>query len=311
MSREGSGDTLAPADAFSLLGNELRMAILRALWEASDPLSTDDAVGFSELYRLVGADDSGKFNYHLEKLVGHFAQRSDDGYELTTAGEVIVQAVIAGSATRNPTIEATAVDDTCIVCGAPVQVAYEAGYLMVTCTDCEGFWAHEDGTGIIGRMNLPPAGLAKWDVTELLDVSVAYLLRSAELAFDGICPVCTSPVEVTLDVCHEHHLADGSICAACDRHFMTQVTLVCPTCKDTFRAPYFGPLLIQPQTTAFLLDHGIEHFHNSSETFHIGQSCSERILTDDPLTVELTLTIDDEELVAHLTEDGNLAFVDG
>lgn len=55
---------LTPEEAFAVLGNEIRVDILRALWEAGEPLA------YSELQERIGVCDSGRFNYHLRKLVG-------------------------------------------------------------------------------------------------------------------------------------------------------------------------------------------------------------------------------------------------
>jgi hypothetical protein len=80
---------LTPEEAFSVLGNELRLTILRTLREA-------DGATYSELKTGVGVADSGRFNYHLTKLVGHFVARTEGGYRLRTPGEQVVQAIDAG-----------------------------------------------------------------------------------------------------------------------------------------------------------------------------------------------------------------------
>ena len=41
-------------EAFGLLANETRLAIMLALWEAYDPHAEDNAVGFTELRGRVG-----------------------------------------------------------------------------------------------------------------------------------------------------------------------------------------------------------------------------------------------------------------
>lgn len=80
---------LPPDEAFAVLGNETRLAILLALE------GTDDELGYSELKRQVGVYDSGRFNYHLNKLLGHFIEGSDDGYRLRDVGRRAAQAVVA------------------------------------------------------------------------------------------------------------------------------------------------------------------------------------------------------------------------
>lgn len=56
MTTDSEGEewtTLPPDDAFGVLGNEMRMEVLRTLAEA------DDRLAFSELYDRVDVDDTG------------------------------------------------------------------------------------------------------------------------------------------------------------------------------------------------------------------------------------------------------------
>jgi hypothetical protein len=74
-------ETLPPDRALALLGNETRIAILRAIASADE-----ERVPFSTLRERVGVDDSGQFNYHLNKLAGRYVRRTADGYALRQAG---------------------------------------------------------------------------------------------------------------------------------------------------------------------------------------------------------------------------------
>lgn len=104
-------------DALEVLGNEIRMDIVRELAEADEPLS------FTELRERVGLRDSGKFNYHLTRLCSYFVRDTGDGYELGHAGTRLVAAVgtaDAGAANGDaPTADVTDEDlvDACPVCG--------------------------------------------------------------------------------------------------------------------------------------------------------------------------------------------------
>jgi len=77
MTEDDGDEDVPPEDAFSLVANETRMDVLKALWEADGPRS------FSALRERVGVRDSGQFNYHLGKLVGHFVRKTADGYRLS------------------------------------------------------------------------------------------------------------------------------------------------------------------------------------------------------------------------------------
>jgi len=78
---------------FTLLSDDGRPEILRALWTA------DELVALSDLQEATGIRDSGRF-YHLDRLVGKFVHKTPDGYELTQAGEEINGAIEAGSDCR-------------------------------------------------------------------------------------------------------------------------------------------------------------------------------------------------------------------
>lgn len=81
----------SPEEAFALLGNETRIAIVDALGDA------DGSLSFSDLRSAVGVRDSGLFNYHLSKLLGAFVERTDDGYELSEAGVHAYESILDGS----------------------------------------------------------------------------------------------------------------------------------------------------------------------------------------------------------------------
>lgn len=66
-----------PEDVFSLLSDDIRVDVLRTLWEADEPLS------FSELYEAVGIGASGQFDYHLDEFIDRFVRQTPTGHELT------------------------------------------------------------------------------------------------------------------------------------------------------------------------------------------------------------------------------------
>jgi hypothetical protein len=115
----GQGDrsdtsALPPDEGFEVLGNETRMEILRALGEAGGPLQ------FSELRERVGVRDSGQFNYHLERVVGQFVRKGEDGYALRQAGRRVVEVILSGAVTETPVVEPTRIDHPCHYCGSPI-----------------------------------------------------------------------------------------------------------------------------------------------------------------------------------------------
>jgi DNA-binding transcriptional ArsR family regulator len=124
-------------DAFKLLSDEIRLAILLALWEAYEPNTENNAVSFSTLYDRVSMRDSGTFTYHLDKLVGHFVEETDDGYRLRNSGLTIVRAIIAGTGLEDSRLAPTEIPRSCYHCSAPVELSYENERLYQICTECE------------------------------------------------------------------------------------------------------------------------------------------------------------------------------
>ncbi|WP_049921783.1 winged helix-turn-helix domain-containing protein [Halopiger djelfimassiliensis] len=185
-------ECLDPADAFALVGNETRLAILEALWAADD-----GPVSFSELRREVGMRDSAQFNYHLQKLTGHFVIQRSDGYAFKHAGEKVVRSVIAGSFNEHPSLEPFPVEGTCFACEGPLQAVYEDERLSIECPDC--------GHGH-GEYAFPPGGLNDRTREEIADAFDQRVRHLHCLAADGVCPECsgrmgTHVVETDEDCC--------------------------------------------------------------------------------------------------------------
>lgn len=107
-------EPLDAADAFALLGNHIRLDIIRVLWEAG----RGNPVPFSDLYERVDVSDQGKFNYHRQQLVPHYVRKSETGYRLTEAGERVARSVNAGIYTETTEMEGFDVHGPCYDCGA-------------------------------------------------------------------------------------------------------------------------------------------------------------------------------------------------
>lgn len=90
------GESMSPSEAFALVGNETRLEMLRRLWENADPMS------FVDLYEPTGLDDTAQFNYHLDKLVDHYVQKTADWYELKNTGRDVMPSILANAPTDNP-----------------------------------------------------------------------------------------------------------------------------------------------------------------------------------------------------------------
>ena len=307
---------LSPNDAFAILANETRFAIVQTLWELYDPddpanvvkfsdlYDGDNAVAFSELYERVGYDDTGNFSYHLEQLTDHFVRRTDTGYELTEAGFEIARAIVAGTVRERPRIDAAEIDATCPRCDAPVVVDYEDHHLSASCSRCPGIWQNSTGEdGVLFTLPFPPTGLSDRTPEEAFHATLAFNLNRIQSFITGICPDCSSDVVESIDVCETHEPGDRGGCSQCNRQHRIEVAEVCHQCKSVSRGPLTIAILAHPAVTAFYHDHGIEHQFASWETFRRAQTVEEEILAEDPLCISLTIPCGDEELQLCLDDE--------
>lgn len=299
--------------AFKLLSNETRLAILVALWEAYEPFEEDNSLRFSELRERVGTRDSGQFNYHLEKLEGYFVDSTEDGYELRETGLKFVQSVIAGAGIDDPTLEPTEIDMTCQLCGGSVEVIYEDGWVYNRCTDCDGFWtdSNDHPTGQLSKFSLNPAGLTSRSPDEIYAAAWVQGYQKIYAMMDGVCGTCSGPIERSLDVCTDH-TAEG-LCSNCGRYPQVTARFRCTVCKESGRAPLGTVAKYHPAGLAFYYEHdvalqyGFNKLDQINRRLETGKTKTE-ILSENPPRVRVILQIDDDEMWLDLDE--NLAITD-
>lgn len=304
--------TLAPDDAFGVLGNETRIGILRTLGDADDPLS------FSELNDSVGMSDSGQFNYHLDKLVGHFVAKTDDGYELQRAGERVIEAVLSGAVTEDPVLERTRIDHSCHYCGAPLEMRFEQESTTTYCTECGGAFgqsaATDDGTGpsgeegFMGILHLPPAGIKDRSPTEIHEVAFSWQMSENLPVAGGLCPRCSALVEKSVETCDDHD-ADDNLCERCGNRHAVQFQASCTNCIFGQRGPFVLNLLGTTELLAFLTTNGINPIAPPPERFGTTiLNYEEEVLGLDPFEARFTFDVDGDCIT--LTVDDDLSVVD-
>ncbi len=281
------------AEAFEALANETRLAALLALWEEHEPFADDTAVSFGELRRRVGMSDPGQFHYHLDKLVGLYVVRSDDGYSLNGAGQSLVQAVVAGVGIEEPTFETTVEDLDCPVCGATPSYEYEDGYVVGRCPECaersaDGGVASEGG---FQRFSFDPAGVMSRSPIDVLEANSIQTMWEAAMRTAGVCPQCSGSVEAELLVCDDHD-AGSSRCSTCGRRNRFAAKLVCTVCKDALRFPPHCIAELHPRVMAHLQEHVYE--------YAFGLEADDEMRSFDELATSATNALETEtELVAE------------
>lgn len=268
---------LAPAEAFAVVGNETRFAILKALWE-----SPDRPVRFSALRDRVGVRDSAQFNYHLQKLTGQFVRKSDDGYDFRSAGRAVIQAVLSGSLNQDPEFGPFPVEGECIDCGAGLQAHYEEELLYVGCPACGR--AHTD-------WQFPPGGLEGRDREAVMDAFNQRVRHLLCLSADGVCPACNGRMQT--DIAHAETADDIDV----------MVTHRCRRCENTTKTTVGIALLDDAEVVSFYRDHGIDL--NAVPFWTLEWCVSDRhteIVDDDPWRLAVEIPLDDERLSVVLDE---------
>ncbi|QCC51702.1 DUF7351 domain-containing protein [Halapricum salinum] len=230
--------------AFALLGHQVRLDILRAFFDSYDPVDPDsrDDVradrtrSYSELMASVGLRDSGKFNYHLEKLRGVYVEQVEDGYVPTASAVALYQAVVANRPTESVAVDVD-IDTPCPACGADLTWGYEQEYLTIECESCEQFW------GLTYRF--PKNGLLTQDAEDVYEALYDRLMHHVGLARTGQCPACAGVVERTIPPSR----LDGSATPT--------VELDCGTCSWHATVDIVSALQFEPRVMRALFELGI------------------------------------------------------
>lgn len=304
-------EPLSYDEVFKRLGNELRISILQELAESGEPLQ------FSELRKTLEVADSGKFNYHLNQLVGHFIEKTDSGYQLRRPGERIVQAVYSGVITESDTIEPTNTYRRCHICGSkPIQIDYRDEQLGVYCQSCRGMYGgkrDQSGDSIpeeserLYYMHLPPAGISDRSPEEAFLAASRWTQAETVTAASGICPRCSATVAESAIIC-EDHTADSGLCEACGNRFAVMYRARCTNCVYDLEALYANKLSTNLELRSFLIDHGVNPLHpQSQEFFDVLYPYEEDIHSVDPL--DITFTFSGSEGSLSLSIDDSLEVV--
>lgn len=300
-------------EAFKLLSDETRLAILLALWEAYDPLATDNTVPFSDLYDRVSVRDSGTFTYHLDKLIGNYVEAVDDGYQLRNSGLKLVRAVIAGWGLDERELPPTEIPRSCTQCGATVELSYVDERLYHTCTECGGHIGPDsmerapEGT-LLAYDSFNPAGLTGRTAEEVFVASTIEYHRSITMLIRGVCPACSGLVEEQLSVCDDHDAIPGERCSTCDTWTEARVSFVCSVCKHSGSYPAWVALLDHPRIVGFYHDHGFDMTFGLDDPEDCGRLWNrlvreQEVISRDPLQVRVTVTEGSDALDLTLDRD--------
>lgn len=277
----------SPEETFALLGNEIRVAILRALADESG-----NTLSFSALREAVGVQDSGKFNYHLGKLTGQFVKRSDDGYELSLAGRQVVGAILAGTYTADAGMDPIQIEDPCPECHADaLSVEYEDEHVLVRCTSCENFY---------NEFNFPPGALDQYEPGELPTVVDRWLWTTFGRIVAGFCPTCGGRMDGQLVLEETSSFSDP-----------IRAQFECSRCGEVASTSAGLPIYFHPVGIGFFYDHGIDVTAEPTWRMRALQDVHDvEVRSAEPPTARIDIEIDGDSLTAYVDETATITAID-
>ena len=172
----------------------------------------DAAIGFADLRRAVGVEDSGNFSYHLNRLSDRFVVRTDEGYVLTAAGTHVASILISDAwsdAADDP--QPTSFD--CAVCGDPIRVQTGPGRVAFECKNGHG-----------SREAWVPATVLLRGSDYALQQVTSQMYNDLEVAATGACARCYQTVSWSTD---SVPTAQGGVLAVAD----------CTACGMVYSSP--------------------------------------------------------------------------
>lgn len=278
-------ECVPPAEAFSVIGNETRLSILEALWNAPDR-----PIPFSELHARIDMRDSAQFNYHLQQLTGQFVIKTEEGYDLRHAGESVIQAVLSGSFNQSPDREFE-VKGECVVCEGALNAQYRDERIAINCLDCDQ--QH-------GEYAFPPGGLNDRTDAEIIAAFDQRVRHLHCLAADGVCPACNGKMETTIHYEEE-----------CCLHLDLQVDHHCSQCRHQLCSTAGLRLLEHSEVVGFYRDHGLDL--GSIPYWQLPWCVSDEyveVLTEDPWKLQVRIPLAHEELRVELDDQLTVSSVE-
>lgn len=279
-------DGETPTDAFATLGNETRMAIVRELADAGAIGPDAEAVPFEKLRESVGVEDSGRFNYHIGELRGHFVERTGDGYVLSYGGREVVAAVHAGTYTDDHAVTGP---HPCPVCDAEAEATYDDGFLAIECPNEHPV-----------RSTFPPGAAADRSLDELVSAAMLVTRQKVERVLEGICAQCSGPLGTPA-------IRTETVPIGPDGPFEAHLlTWECPRCGGKHSVTPGMVAFRHPTVRAFHYERGVDLLEERLLAHEWVLPGAETLLQEDPYRFEVAITLDGECLEVVVDEEGSV-----
>ncbi|SIR24570.1 hypothetical protein SAMN05421858_1974 [Haladaptatus litoreus] len=279
-------DRADPTDAFSVLGNEIRMAVLRALVDAE--ADGEDTLAFSELFEATSADNTAGFSYHLRQLTDHFIRKTEGGYTLTYAGREIARAIRAGTYTDSVDFDPIEISDPCPFCREESLTAHgKDNYVAIECSACDRPTL---------TLPFPPGGHRAHDRNGLLTAFDRHHRHRLSLMADGVCPECSGPTAAQVG----YFDADSSLESESKKK-RPQARFDCDRCGCRLRSPVTLAVLEHPEVISFYHRHGIDI--RERPVWNVGEEWREAVVSEDPWCVRVSTELDGNVLALFVAEN--------
>lgn len=266
---------------FELVTEETRASILGALAQHQAEHPHERAMAFADLREVAGVDDSGNFNYHLDKLQPEYVRGTDEGYVLTYVGLALVGTLRGGvgaDTTRGP----EPLDATCRICQTTLTATYEDGILSVECERDHKY----------PRDGLPPNAVSGRELEAAIALQTRRTQHHCELVREGVCPACYDDVE------RDHEVLD-------EPRASHVILATCEGCGMISSAPVGTYLLREPAVVAFYHDHGVDVTETPLWALNL-PIADPTVVAEDPLRLSLSVERDRERLTLTVDEHAQL-----
>ncbi len=278
-------ETISPGDAFTLLGNETRIDIIRVLGETSD-----ESLSFSALRGRVNVADSGQFNYHLNKLAGSFVRRTDEAeYELTYAGAQVIGAIFAGTFNQRGLTRSFDLDSTCTTCGSVLLVEYEREHVTISCPTCNDQRS---------TFAFPPGAFENRPRDELVDAFDTWLRLYLTAVVEEFCLTCAGRMRGSI-IDDSQYLDDQEV----------GIEHICERCTNRSVNSVGVYLLYHPAVVAFHYDHGIDLTETPLWELSWLHEQETTVVSRDPWQVQFSSEINGDHLEVMVNEDLSISIL--
>lgn len=273
------------ADTFALVGHEIRVEIIRVL---GHPDNDEWELSFGEIRRRLTVDtEPSQLHYHLEQLLGHFVEKTADGYNLRPAGVHLCRALYAGTfGAQEDTLRVDA-DFDCHFCAAPVEAVFDTGHVAVVCSGC--------GHTYTGHLFDCPLDAFADGEAAFAHFRNYVISKTVSLA-RGVCPSCTSQLDPAV---HRSDIHAGGIC----------IHPSCSTCGAEWDLSVLEALFVDPGLVAFCFDHDIDIYSRPWWELEFAVTDHEvTVRSTEPWEISLVVTLDGGRL--ELVVDGDLNVIE-